>query len=96
MYASTRPSIHATLRLTRRNNESIFTRRVRNELRRKSGHHEFRFLSYMGKHGFFQYTPPVEIRDPTLTPDNLLSHLHHLQSLTRVHALALWSCDTVE
>ncbi|KAF9781793.1 hypothetical protein BJ322DRAFT_246022 [Thelephora terrestris] len=96
MFASTRPFIHATLRLTRRNNERVLNHRERNELRRRTGHHEFRFLSYMGEHGFFRYTRHVEIRDPTLTLDNLQSHLHHLQSLNQIHTLTLWFCDAVE
>ncbi|KAF9781737.1 hypothetical protein BJ322DRAFT_241742 [Thelephora terrestris] len=96
MFASTRPFIHATLRLTQRNNESILTLRERNQLRRKSGHREIRFLSYMGEHGFFRYTRHVEIRDPTLTPDNILSHLHHLKSLNQIHTLTFCFYDAVK
>ncbi|KAF9781680.1 hypothetical protein BJ322DRAFT_1220464 [Thelephora terrestris] len=57
MSTSNLPFIHAMLRLTRRNDGgSILNRRESNKLRRNSGHHEFRFLSHMGKHRFSRYT----------------------------------------
>lgn len=97
MFASTRPLIHATLRLTRRNNEGILTREEKKELRKKPGKHELRFLSYMGERGLLQYARCVDIRDPAIyTPETLLPHLHHFQSLDRVHSLTIAHYNAVK
>ena len=97
MFASTQPLIHETLRLTRQNNESILTQKQKKELCQKSGHHELHFMSHMAEHSLLQYTQQLDIRDPVIsTPDNLLPHLHHFQSLTPVHTLTIWFYDIVK
>lgn len=97
MFASTRPLIHETLRLTRRNNEDILTREERKRLRKKSGKRELRFLSYMGERGLLQYVRCVDIQDPAIyTPENLLPHLHHFRCLDRVHSLTIVHYNAVK
>lgn len=90
MLASTRHLIHRTLYLTRRNNESV---PQKNKLPRGSYYHALRFLSYAGERGLLQYTLEVHIRDPFFTPDTLLPHLHHFQTLDRVHTLIVEHYD---
>ena len=51
-------------------------------------------MSYMAERGLLQYTRGLDIRDPVIsTPGILLPHLHHFQSLTRVHTLTIWFCS---
>ena len=54
------------------------------------------FLSYMGKRGLLQYVRHIHICLPrTFTPENLLPHLHHFQTLNRVHTLTIRHYDAV-
>ena len=106
MFASTRYLIHQTLCLTPRNGESVVTREEKMKLRiREQGHQDvqLRFLSYMGEHGLLQYTrkiyiynsPPVgEFYIGVFTPDTLLPHVHHFQSMDRVHAITIERFDS--
>ena len=88
MFASTRHLIHQILHLTLRNNESVLTQGER------SDYHELYFLSYMGECGLLQYPRQVHIHNSRIfTPDTLLPHLHHFQSLDRVHTLTIEHFD---
>jgi len=91
MFASTRHLIHQTLRLTGWNNQSVLTQIEKlSYLRWDHNDVELRFLSYMGERGFLQYTRHVYIRMWRLfTPDILVPHLDHFQSLDRVHSLTI-------
>ena len=95
MFASTRHLIHQTLWLTPRNNERVLTRGVQfRYLGWNSRKAELHFLSHMGEHGFLQYTRKVQICMPhTFTPDTLLPHIHHFQSLDHVHNLTIERYD---
>ena len=106
MFASTRHLVHQTLCLTPRNNESILTREEEWKFRHmKQGYWKIplRFLSYMGERGFLQYTRKIYIRNAlqndipysdTFAPDTLSPHMHHSESLDRVHAIAIERYDT--
>jgi len=95
MFASTRHLIHYTLHLTQRNNQSVLTQEEKcRYLRWDYGHVELRFLSFMGERGFLQYPRHVHFKlDCLFTPDILLHHLDHFQSLDRVHSLTIDACD---
>lgn len=93
MFASARPLIHETLRMTPQNNERTLTREEKEGLLRKLGHHEFRLLSYMGERGLLQYTRHVDIT--ISTPSSLLPHIHYFRSLDRVHTITIRSYNTV-
>jgi hypothetical protein len=105
MFASTRHLIHQTLCLTPRNNESVLTREEEKQLRSLKWKHQdvqLRFLSYMGERGFLQYTRKVYIHNArqddthntgTFAPDTLRPHMHHFQSMDRVHAITVELCD---
>jgi hypothetical protein len=97
MFASTRHLIHQTLWLTPRNNEKMLTRGDQfRHLGRNRRKVELRFLSHMGEHGLLQYTRQIQICMPyTFTPDTLLPHIHHFQSLDRVHALTIEHYDPI-
>ena len=89
MLASARRLIYETLYLTPQNNQSVSTRRLC-FLKRNHNDVELCFLSYAGERGFLQYTRRVHIcMSRTFAPDALLPHLHHFQSLDRVHTLTL-------
>ena len=97
MFASTRHLIHQTLHLTPRNNQSILTLEEKFRFSRWD-HHDFelRFLSHMGERGFLQYTRKVHIRmGRAFTPDILIPHLFHFQSLDRVHSLTVEYYDAI-
>ena len=92
MFASTRHLIHQTLYLTLRNSRSVLTHRL------GRGHPgtELRFLSFMSKRGFLQYTRHVYIRmGHIFTPGLLMPHLDHFQFLDRVHTLTIEACDAL-
>jgi len=91
MFASTRHLIHQTLRLTRWNNQSVLTLAEQYRYLRWDHHDiELRFLSFMGERGFLQYPRHLYIRlDSKLTPDTLIPHLNHFQSLDRIHSLTI-------
>ena len=92
MFASTRHLIHQTLNLTLRNNWCVSARRPGHSRRGA----ELRFLAFMGKRGFLQYTRHVYIRmGHIFTPDFLMPHLDHFQSLDRVHSLTIEACDAL-
>ena len=97
MLASTRHLIHYTLYLTPQNNQSVLTREEQSRYQGQEGRLDvqLRFLSYVGERGFLRYTQQVHIRgfDP-FTPGTLLPHLHHFQSLDRVHTLMIDHYDT--
>ena len=107
MFASTRHLVHQTLCITPQNTESVLTREEEWKLRRlKQGYQDvqLRFLSYMGERGFLQYTRKLYIHNAhqvnitdegTFTPDTLLPHIHHFQSLDRVYAITIERCNTV-
>ena len=97
MFASTRHLIHQTLRLTRWNNQSVLTLHEKFRYLRWDYHDvELRFLSFMGERGFLQYPRRVYIRMACLfTPDILIPHLDHFQSLDQVHSLTIDSYDGV-
>lgn len=89
MLVSTRRLIHQTLYLTPRNNELILTDQEKSRYQGPQYHDvELRFLSYVGERGFLQYTRKVRIR-AVLIPPTLSPHLHHFQSLDRVHTLTV-------
>ena len=97
MFVSTRHLVHQTLWLTPLNNERVPARGGRfcylGWNRRED---ELRFLSYVGEHGLLQYARQVQIRMPsTFTPDTLLPHFHHFQSLDRVHTLTIERYDPI-
>jgi hypothetical protein len=93
MFASTRHLIHQTLHLTRRNNEKVLTEE---ELFQSPGYHELRLVSYMAECGLLQYTRRIHVGDPGIfIPDTLLPHIHHFQSLDRVHTLIIEHYDAV-
>jgi len=92
MFASTRHLIHQTLYLTLRNNRGVPTHHP------GRGHSdtELRFLSFMGKRGFLQYTRQVHFHmGHVFAPDFLLPHLGQLQSLDRVHSFTIEACDAL-
>jgi len=92
MFPSTRHLIHQTLYLTLRNNRSVLPR----HLARRHRDAELRFLTFMGKRGFLQYTRHVYIRmGHIFTPDFLMPHLDHFRSLDRVHSLTIVACDAL-
>lgn len=93
MFASTRHLIHQTLYLTRQNNEKVFTQEG---LCRNSGRQELYLMSYMAERGLLQYTRQIKVRDPGIfIPDAVLPHIHHFQSLNRVHTLIIEHYDAV-
>lgn len=95
MFASTRYLIHRTLRLTQRNNQSVLTHDEKYRYLGWDRHNlELRFLSYMGERGFLRFTRHVHIRmGQIFTPDLLMPHLNHFQSLDRVHSLNIENYD---
>ena len=97
LFASTRHLIHETLRLNIRNNQSVLSREEKlRYLRWNCRDTELRFLTYAGEHGLLRYARRVHICMPYyFTPDLLLPHLHHFQSLNNVHALTIEHCLTV-
>ncbi|KAF9781713.1 hypothetical protein BJ322DRAFT_240217 [Thelephora terrestris] len=61
-------------------------------------HLSARFLSYMamGERGLLRYTRHLHIPDRSrLTPSTLLPHLHHFQSLDRVHTITITNYDAI-
>lgn len=95
LFASTRHLIHHTLYLTAQNNQSVLTREEGQELLNRSNcDARLRLVSYMGEHHLLRFAQRVYIRDGrTFTPRNLLPHLHHFQSLDRVHTLTIEHYD---
>jgi hypothetical protein len=95
MFASSRHLIHQTLSITTRNNQSVLTREEKSRHQRSEPSDiELRFISYMGECGLLQYTRRIYIRVlRAFTPDILSPHLHHFQSLDRVHTLTIEHCD---
>jgi hypothetical protein len=99
MFVSTRHLIHQTLHLTPRNNQSILTREEKPRYQGQDYHDvELRFLSFMGERGLLRYVQYLHIRMflGTFTPDTLLPHIHHFQSLDRVHTITIDHYDTVK
>ena len=97
MFASARPVIHRTLRLSLRNNGIALIEDSRKKTFCKPGHHVLRFLSYMGEQGILRYTREIEVGNPgTFTPGNLRPHLHHFQSLDRVYSLTIYGYDATK
>ena len=96
MFASTRHLIHQTLYLTPRNSRKVLTREEKSRYRGQGRPDlELCFLSHMGQRGFLQYTRQVHIRGfHPFTPDILLPHLLHFQSLDRVHTLTVDQYDS--
>jgi hypothetical protein len=106
MFASARRLVHQTLCLTPRNNESVLTREERKKLRRLTQGYQdvqLRFLAHMGERGLLQHARKVYIDAPgpgyihnagAFTPDTLLPHMHHFQSLARVHAITIELCES--
>ena len=97
MFASTRHLIHRTLHLTAQDDKNVLTR-AKNFRHQKQDDNEvgIRLLSCMGERDLLQYTQEVCISMPhAFTPDVLLPHLHHFQSLDRVHTLTLEHFDSL-
>ena len=97
MFASTRHLIHQTFRLTLWNNRSVLALGEKYRHLEWDPHDtELPFLSFMGKCGFLQYARHVYIRVGHLfTPDVLMPHLNHFQSLDRVHSLTVVAYDSI-
>ena len=93
MFASTRHLIHQKLCVTARNNNSVLTPGEKFRYQRWGlPDLELRFISYMGERGLLRYTQQVHICMPCyFTPETLQPHLHHFQSLNRVHTLVIES-----
>ena len=90
MFASTRRLIHQTLHLTLDNTLRILTPKEKRHYEKGNRDVELRFLSFMGVRGFLQYTQRVHIcTQYPFTPGILLPHLHHFQSLNRIHTLTI-------
>ena len=91
MFASTRHLIHQTLYLTAQNNQSVLTREEGQKLLNETiPEIKLRFVSHMGEHFLLRYARRVCIRKCcTFTPESLLPHIHHFQSLDRVHTLTI-------
>lgn len=96
MFASARSLIHRTLHLTRRNNESGFIREEAEKfcswewIGSDDNDLKLSLVSYLGECGLLRYTRQVHIHNSCMfTPDTLQPHLHHFQSLDRVHALTI-------
>ncbi|KAF9781843.1 hypothetical protein BJ322DRAFT_248918 [Thelephora terrestris] len=81
--------------------KSVLTREERKKLRRLTQGYQdvqLRFLAYMGERGFLQHTRKIYIHSArqgdihntgTFTPDALRPHMHHFQSLDRVHVITI-------
>ena len=97
MFASTRHLIHQTLLLTAANNRSVLPREDKFRYLRRSHHDtELRFLSYSAERGLLRFAQTVHINmATTFTPDTLSPHLHHFQSLDRVHSLIIEHYDII-
>lgn len=100
MFASSRHLIHRTLYLNARNIQSILTRGEEQKLLQKDlgSYHDakLRFVSYIGERGLLRYTRRVHIRNGDIfTPETLLPHLHHFQSLDKVHTLTIEHYDAL-
>ena len=90
MFTSTQRLIYQTLHLTARNNEKVLIEERIKDPHQRSDYHGLRYLSFMGERGLLRYTRHIRIRDRGIfTPDTLLHHLHHFQSLDRVHTLSI-------
>ena len=93
MFASTRHLIHQRLCLTERNSRSVLTQEEEQQLYQSLGNYpslKLRLLPYAGERGLLQYTRHVHIgKGYMFTPDTLLPHLHHFQSLDHVHTLTI-------
>lgn len=96
MFASTRHLIHQILYLTPQNNQRLLFLEEEAHYQGKDRLDvQLRFLSSMGERGFLRYTRQVHIRGfHSFTPGILLPHLHHFQSLDKVHALTIDHYDT--
>jgi hypothetical protein len=96
MFVSTRHLIHRTLCLTPSNNQRVLAQQEGSHHMDGELRNQLYFLSYMGEHGFLRYTRQVEVRIFFLfTPDILLPHLAHFQSLDRVRALTIDYYNTI-
>ena len=90
MFASTRRLIHQTLHLTLDNSFKVLTREEKRRYERGNRDVELRFLSFMGERGLLQHARRVHIYTPdTSSPEILLPHLRHFQSMNRVHTLII-------
>jgi hypothetical protein len=100
MFVSTEHLIHQTLYLTQRNNWSVLTGRQRIQLIKGCWYYpalELPLLSYMGERGLLQHTRQVHIRTRLVfAPRTLQPHLHHFQSLDRVHTLTIDYCTSTQ
>jgi len=94
MFASTRHLIHQTLRFTSGVNRRILT--PAEEKYTRGGHRklELHFLSFVGERGLLKYARRLDIQSGSrFSPYTLEPHLHHFQSLDRIHTLAIHSYD---
>ena len=95
MFASTRRLIHRSLQLTLENTLRVLTRAEKRRYRRGNRDVELGFVPFMGELGLLQYARWVNICMPDpFTPEILLPHLRHFQSLNRVHTLTIDHCCT--
>ena len=93
MFVSTQHLIHRTLRLP--NDPHAREQKLR-YLRWNTHNTTLYFLSQMAERGLLQHTQRIHIRMArTFTPGALLPHLHHLQSLDRVHTLIIEHCNPI-
>ena len=92
---STRRFIHSKLYMTPRARKFFPQERTLSHMIWNRNSAPLYFLSYMHKRGLLQYVQRVYIYLPrTFTPENLLPHLHHFQTLNRVHTLTIKHYDT--
>ena len=92
MFASTRHLIHQTLELSLDSTLRVLMipQEEKRNYRRGNSGGELRVVSFMGERGLLQYVRRVHIRPLYLfTPELLLPHLHHFQSLNQVHSLTI-------
>ena len=91
---STRRFIHSKLYMTPRARKFFPQERTLSHMIWNRNSAPLYFLSYMHKRGLLQYVQRVYICLPrTFTPENLLPHLHHFQTLNRVHTLTIKHYD---
>ena len=86
MFASVRPLIHRKLYL------NLQTDLIAMRIGDKQTGHALGFLTFMGERDLLRYTRQIHVGFlSTFTPDTLRPHLHHFQSLDRVHSLTIGS-----
>ena len=99
MFTSTRHFIHQTLYIPEETKEKIITPAEKRDLLKGHIELELRPLSFMGERDLLKYTGHLNIRvgrdfsSNAFSPDTLEPHLHHFQSLDRIHTITIYSYD---